>query len=584
MRRDDHLPSSLASRTREVGWSSYRPKSRIEPTLSLNVKRLRRAGALIPGRDGYWQWTQDAVPFAGIRIQAGTGRIVLLYRFLNSSGTSEDMREVIRVVRRRSVFDDGKILFLCPGRREDVPCNRAVANLYGAGRYFVCRHCARRKSSSWTRQISRPQFVPQLIRAGVTVAGLGGLAASADAFAGGFMIRENSAIGVGMVYAGNGSRADAASTAFNNPAGMTRLVDDEVELGSTIIFPSIEFDGSATALGGFLAGNNGGNAGRVPVIPNLYWVFGLNDRLKAGIAITAPFGNGIEYDPNWYGRYLGLKITALSADINPNIALRVNDSLSIAGGFSAQYLKLDYSSAIPQFVIFGPGTADALYRFNADSWAFGFNLGALLELQDGTRIGLTYRSGIDHRIMGNLDFTGGNPFLGLISGSAAADVHLPPTMGFSVTRDWSADLSLSMDVQFTQWSVFKRIVIESQNSPFPFEQGFRDGWLVSVGGTYRVNEAFTLRAGLGWDQTPVTDRYRAVTLPDEDRYLVGLGFSYQLTDLIALDGGYQHSFAAEHADMDNSLNNTDPMTQSVVMSGKYDVDVDVLAFTMRFKY
>ena len=123
------LPSNLANRTLEVGLRSYRPKSRISTKLSFNVNRLRRAGALIPGRVGDWQWTQDAVSFAGIGIQAETGRIVLLYRFLDTSGTSEDTREVIRVVRCRSLFGDGRILFLCPGRWGDVPRNRAVANL-----------------------------------------------------------------------------------------------------------------------------------------------------------------------------------------------------------------------------------------------------------------------------------------------------------------------------------------------------------------------------------------------------------------------------------------------------------------------
>jgi long-chain fatty acid transport protein len=575
------LPEQVTESGGCMIWGSCRPEDKTDAVLSLNVNQLHRAGALTPGRVGQWLWMRDGILYAGIRLQGGKGHILLLYRYQNSAGTNEDVREVIRMVRRRSLLRGGKLLFLCPGRWEGVRCDRAVANLYGAGRYFVCRHCAGLNSPSWTQQVQVPA---KLIRAGATVAGVAGLAASADALAGGFMVRENSAIGVGMVYAGNGSRADAASTTFNNPAGMTRLADDEIEFGSAVILPSIEFDGSATALGGPLTGNNGGNAGRIAAIPNLYWVFGLNDRLKAGIAVTAPFGNGIEYDPNWYGRYLGLKMDSLSADINPNIAFRVNDSLSIAGGVSAQYLKLDYSSAIPQFVFFGPGTADALYRFNADSWAIGFNLGVLLELQGGTRIGLTYRSGIDHRVTGNLDFTNASPLLGLISGSAGADVHLPATFGFSVTRDWGSDLSLSMDIQFSQWNVFKRVVIESQNSPFAFEQGFQDSWLVSIGGAYRLNESVTLRAGLGWDQTPVTDRYRAVTLPDEDRYLVGFGFGYSLTDSLALDGGYQHSFAAAHADMSNSLNNTDPVAQSVVMSGEYDVDVDVLAFALRFKY
>ena len=132
--------------------------------------------------------------------------------------------------------------------------------------------------------------------------------------------------------------------------------------------------------------------------------------------------------------------------------------------------------------------------------------------------------------------------------------------------------------------MFKRVVIESRNAPFVFDEEYRDSWLVSIGGVYRLNNVWTLRGGLGWDQTPITDRFRAVSLPDEDRYLVGLGFGYKLNESVSLDGGYQHSFAAAHADMSKSLNNTDPITHAVVLNGKYTVAVDVVAFSMRYKY
>ena len=422
------------------------------------------------------------------------------------------------------------------------------------------------------------------MRKGAALAGLATLVVSTQALAAGFMIRENSAIAVGTVYAGNGSRADAPSTVFNNPAGMMRLTDDEVEGGVGVILPSIKFNGSSSAGGKPVSGVNDGNAGRVAFVPNLSWVFGITDRLKGGIAVTVPFGNSVAYDRAWSGRYLNLKTGAVTADINPSIAYRVNDVLSIGAGVSAQYLRLDVTSTIPQFVIFGPAAPDAFYRFKADDWAFGFNLGALIELPDATRIGLTYRSGIDHRIKGNLNFTGASPLLGLVNGSAASDVNLPATSGFSITKDVSADLSLSADVQFTQWNVFKRVVIESRNAPFVFDQEYEDSWLVSVGGVYRLNDVWTLRGGLGWDQTPITDRFRSVSLPDEDRYLVGLGFGYKLSDAVSLDGGYQHSFAAAHADMSKSLNNTDPITHAVVLNGKYNVSVDVVAFSIRYKY
>ena len=425
---------------------------------------------------------------------------------------------------------------------------------------------------------------PHGVRAAAVFVGCISALASTEALGSGFMVRENSAASVGMAFAGNGSRADTPATVFNNPAGMTRLTDDEVELGIAGIIPNVEFHGTASARGAPLSGTNGDNAGRVVIVPNLSWTFGLTDRWKAGLAVTVPFGLGVAYDSPWVGRYLNIKTSALAIDINPNVAYRLSPGLSLGAGISAQYLKLDTTTAIPQFAIFGPGAPDAFYRFNAHDWAFGYNLGALVELDGATRVGLTYRSQVDHRIKGDLDFTGTSPILGLVSGPAAANAHLPATAGASITKDLSSDLSLSADIQFSQWSVFKRVVIESANPPFPNEERYRDSWMVSVGGVYRLDDIWKLRAGLAWDQTPVTDAFRAVTLPDEDRYLLGVGFGYKLSDAASLDGAYEHSFASKHASMNNSFNNTDPITHAVALNGTYDVAVDIVAFSLRYKY
>ncbi len=398
------------------------------------------------------------------------------------------------------------------------------------------------------------------------------------------MVRENSAESVAMSYAGNGSRASGPNTVFANPAGMTLVKGSEWEAGAVVILPSVQFNGVARAGGAPIAGNNGGNSGRVALIPNLYGVFELGGGFSAGIAVTAPFGNAIEYDKAWYGRYLGTKTSALSADINPNIAYRIDDIWSIGAGVSAQYLKLDVTSAIDQAAMFGPGTPDAFYRFKAHDWAFGFNAGILAAFENGTRVGLTYRSAIDHDIAGSLDFTGASPLLGLMNGPASAKTRLPATTGLSVTSAIDPDLTLAADLQFTQWSVFKDVVIQSQNAPFANSEGYRDSWMIAVGGSYRLDENWSVKSGIAFDETPVISRFRAVSLPDGDRYLLGFGASYQLNESMAVDGAYGHSFSFAHPNMNSSINNTDSITHSVVLSGQYDVAVDIVALSFRVGY
>jgi long-chain fatty acid transport protein len=406
------------------------------------------------------------------------------------------------------------------------------------------------------------------------------------AFAAGFLVRENSAEAVATSYAGNGSRASGPDTVFSNPAGMTQLQADGFELGAAVILPSSTFSGSArqaTPLGPVpLAGNNGGDSGRTAWVPNFYGVMKALPDISIGIAITAPFGNSTEYDRGWIGRYLGTKTAAVSADINPSIAWRIDDTFSVGAGFSAQYLKLDVTQGINQTAIFGAPAPDAFLRFKAHDWAYGYNFGILADLGGGTRIGLTYRSKVDHRIEGSLDFTGNSPLLGLINGPANAKATLPSTTTLSITSDVTPELSLSADVQYTHWSLFKDVTIQSQNPPFVNPQRYRDAWMIAVGGKYRLNERWALKAGIAFDQTPVTSRFRAVTLPDTDRYLLGMGAEVRLTDAITVEGAYGHSFAFNNPNMNSSINNTDPITRSATLSGRYDINVDILALTFRY--
>ena len=410
------------------------------------------------------------------------------------------------------------------------------------------------------------------------------LGGGCPALAAGFLIRENSSIGVGMAYAGGGSLAESAATVFANPAGMTRLSQDEMEAGVAMIIPSFEFKGSATVFGTPIPGDTGGNSGRLAAIPSLYGTFALTDDLKAGIAVTVPFGNATNYGSTWYGRYLATKTSAVSYDINPNLAWKLSDSVSIGAGFSAQYFKLDVTSAIAQSLIFQAPVPDAFNRFVGHDWSFGYNFGLLAQIDESNRIGVTYRSGVDHDLEGSLNFTGASPLLGLISGSAHSEANLPGTAGVSLTHDVDPDLTLSADVQYTHWSVFRDIVVQSANPPAVYKQNYRDAWMFAAGGRYVLNPEWTLRGGLAWDETPVTSAFRTVNLPDTDHFLLALGSSWQIGEGLILDGAYEHSIAFARPNMNISANNTDPITHVVVLHGQYDVNVDVVAFSVRYRY
>ena len=411
------------------------------------------------------------------------------------------------------------------------------------------------------------------------------LLAGNQAFAGGFMVRENSAESLGMVYAGDASRADEAATVFDNPAGMMHLAGPEVELGAAVVFPSIHFvDGAAKAAGTIpISGDLGGQAGQIAGIPHFYAVFDISDNLRAGLAVTAPFGNETNYGPGFVGRYQGIKTLALSADINPNIAWRINNMVSIGGGISAQWLKVEQSAAIPQFLILQNPVPDASFLFNAHGWGVGYNAGLLLEPNTTTRLGFTYRSGIDHKLSGSLDFTGVAPVLPLMSGPATGSgLNLPGTAAVSFTHDWSASWSGSAELQYNMWSSFKNVVVTSANPDLSEAEHYRDSWMITAGATYHATQQLALRAGFGWDQTPVLNGFRTVGIPDANRLMIGAGAGYTVAPGIVVDLGYAHYWGASNPPIDGSVNALDPFTHAIALTGTYHNFLDYVALSVRY--
>jgi long-chain fatty acid transport protein len=419
---------------------------------------------------------------------------------------------------------------------------------------------------------------------GLAAAGCAAMTIASQAQASSFAVRENNAAGAATVFSGDVSAADSAATAYNNPAGMTQLHGNQVEAGAVLIFPTINFHGTATTAGVLpTPGNNGNNAGRPGLAPNFYGVLDLAEQWRLGIAINAPYALLVKQNAGWYGRYLGIESELMSTNINPSVAYKINDKISVGGGVSAQWLQATLSRGFNQSAL---GAPDALVRYKGDDWGFGYNLGVFAKPWAGGQLGLTYRSKVSHQLQGDLDFLRvAAPLSGLlVSGAGTLDANTPAATTLGLTQAVTPQLNVSLSVQWTQWSALKSVSIQSTTATAPIQTGFFDTWFTSLGASYRWSDAWTLRAGIGWDQSPVDNRYRTVILPDQDRYMLGVGFGYKISDALTLDGAYVHFFAP-HSSMNGSINNTDnnPIA-ATILSGTYQLSIDAVSLSLRYGF
>ncbi len=425
---------------------------------------------------------------------------------------------------------------------------------------------------------------------------------SSSAFAAGFSIIEQSVSGLGTAFSGGAAAAEDASTIFFNPAGMTLLEGQQVLAGMHVIVPSAKFDsdGANNALAGPIGGGNGGDGGVVKPVPNFFYAANLGTGWSLGLGICAPFGLSTEYDKDWVGRYHGVESEVMTININPSVAYRVNDNLSVGAGVSAQYMAANLTSMVD----FGLATlgasdprSDIYADMNADDWGYGFNLGLLYEFDKNSRIGAAYRSRITHKLKGDVDFSLQNQAylatFGLAGTAVAsfpdqdisADLTLPASASLSAYHQFSAEWALMADVTWTEWSSFEELVIEFDGAlaDSVTTENWEDNWRYSIGTTYAPSDRLKLRLGLAYDESPIPSaRYRTPRIPGNDRFWTAFGVGYQITRNMNLDFGYAHLFVKD-AKIDKTLADAENLSRGT-LQGEYDSSVDIASLQLTYSF
>lgn len=404
-------------------------------------------------------------------------------------------------------------------------------------------------------------------------AALGG--ASGLTFAAGFALIEQSGSGMGNAFAGAAATAEDASTIFFNPAGLTRLEGRQVTVAGHVIGVSAKFsnNGSSAAPGGIATlGGNGGNAGDTAFVPNAYFSMPLGDRMALGIGVNAPFGLVTEYDPDWVGRFQGIKSEIMTVNVNPTVAYKVNDMVSVGLGINYQQFDAELTNA----VVLGLNT-EGLVKLEADDDGFGWNAGVLIQANPSTRIGVSYRSAIDYTLEGNVTVTDPTgAVIGAVSGAATADVTFPDMFSLSLVHALNDKIDLLADVTFTRWSEIQTIRIINPATGAPRDTlvlNFDDTTRYSIGLNYKCTDRFTGKFGVAFDETPVSDQDRTVRLPDQDRKWLSVGGSYKVSQAGKLDVGYAHLFLSD-APIDQTRGNAASFGR---VAGSYEGSIDILS-------
>jgi len=391
---------------------------------------------------------------------------------------------------------------------------------------------------------------------------------STSAWSAGFQLNEFSSSGLGRAYSGEGAIADDAGNASRNPALIMMFDRPTFSAGAIFVDPGVDITGRSPTG----ASLNSDNIAPTAWVPNLHFVAPINEQFGWGASVTSNYGLATEFNNNYAAGAYGGTTDLETLNLNLSGAYRLDNHWSFGAGFDAVYAKAKIERyagdlgrivagsgrlppALARQVAGIPGDTQIAY-LKGDEWGFGWNAGILYEIDKNNRYGLTYRSEVKidfdgdyksslpsayNQILGNFGLPMGTD--GRTTGGSLT-LNLPEMWELSgynrVAPQWAVHYSLT----YTSWSQFQELKATNSGGDTLFykDESFRDAYRIALGTTYYMDDNWTFRTGIAFDDSPVPADKRSISIPDQDRFWLSAGATYAFNKDASIDAGvsYMH--------------------------------------------
>ena len=360
------------------------------------------------------------------------------------------------------------------------------------------------------------------------------------------------------------SHTDSPSTIFFNPALMNKLEGTQVEIGTTLLFPTREFKSDAT-------GKSCETKDDVFYPSTLYLTHRFNATVSAGIGLFNPFGLGTDWGGTWEGRYIATNSEMKTYNINPALSFRLAPRLFLAAGLDILFLDATLKSKINSGMGFDIGQT-----FKGDGRGLGYNAGLLYDVTDHISLGVAYRSEIKVNVEGRGKFEPQIPTF-LENSSGEADITLPQQVFAGISYKGLDRLILEMGLRWEDWSCFRQLKVKFDNGlqAVPQPRRWNDTFAYNLGAEYRYSDIVTLRTGYLYGKNPVPDSTFDPSIPDSDTHLFTIGGGLNLGNC-TVDLAYAYQMQE-----DRKKKNT---IGGGSANGKYTTDIHILAASIQYRF
>ncbi len=360
----------------------------------------------------------------------------------------------------------------------------------------------------------------------------------------GYQVNAQSHKNIAMGHTGTALRLGASSVHFN--PGALGLMENKYDfsLGGVLVMSEVAFSKQNST---YQTSTN--NPVGTPFY--FYGATKLNNRFVASIGITTPFGNSLAWNKDWDGRYLIQDISLQAIVVQPTLSYKINDKLGFGIGAMITYGAVDLNRGLPV----EDANEEGSVNLKGSTTSVGFNTGIYYDLNDAISLGLNYRSKVTMK-MKDGDATFNVP----TSLSASfpennkfdAELPLPANLTFGAGLKLNEKLTLACDLQYVFWSAYDNLFFDFEtnteqlaDSENPRE--YKNTLIYRLGAEYNYTTRLILRAGVYYDETPISDGYLNPETPGMNKVGLSMGGTYNISPKLSVDASllYIHGIKRE---------------------------------------
>ena len=199
-------------------------------------------------------------------------------------------------------------------------------------------------------------------------------------------------------------------------------------------------------------------------------------------------------------------------------------------------------------------------KVQGDDIAYGGTFSAHLHPLENWALGYRYQSSVKLDVTGSVNS----------SFPASAELELPSSMNIGLANTSINNLSLGLDLVWTEWSTYDQMSIVTPLGTTTALKNWEDVISIRFGGEYALGESWKIRGGYVWDESPVPDDTRSAELPGSDRQMITLGVGYTAWKTMTVDVAYSYLWAEK--------------ASAGVLPGEYETTTHLLALSLGYTF